>query len=352
MRLEYCPYILQFKSPAGTSRGTLTTKLTCLLKIYDHRNPEIFGIGEAALFEGLSKECGQNYELKLLELVSNIALGKATDLTDYPSIQYGLEQAIRDFTSGCKMRYYPSEFTEGNKSIEINGLVWMGDFDTMLQRIDEKIAKGFKCIKLKIGAINWADEIDMIKHIRNKYSERDLTIRVDANGGFTMDNALPRLKRLADWGVHSIEQPIPAGNSDFMRFLTDVSPLPIALDEELIGKNRTEDKAFMLDKINPRYIILKPALCGGFSGSEEWIQLAEERGIGWWITSALESNIGLNSLAQFTATLNNPLPQGLGTGELYVNNFKSPVGLIADKLHFSTNFTPDYNQFENLDWIK
>jgi L-alanine-DL-glutamate epimerase-like enolase superfamily enzyme len=220
----------------------------------------------------------------------------------------------------------------------------------MIERIDEKISAGFKCIKLKIGAIDWHKEVEMIRFIRNKFSENELTIRVDANGAFSMENALPRLARLADMGIHSIEQPIPAGNCELMAFLCNVSPLPIALDEELIGISGIKQKTELLELIKPAFIILKPALCGGFSGAEEWIKLASERGIGWWVTSALESNIGLNALAQWTATLDVEIPQGLGTGALYTNNLTSPLILENDKLHYDINTITDRQQYTKLDW--
>lgn len=350
MRLAYAPYKLRFRNPAGTSRGILHEKLTCFIKIFDENDPSRFGIGEAAVFEGLSPEAGRGYEIKLLELLANVALGKSTDLSRFSSIQYGLEQAIRDFSSGCKGIYFPSAFTEGKSEIIINGLVWMGSYDEMTDRITKKVEDGFKCIKLKVGAIDWRQEIEMVRRIRMLYSDRDLQIRVDANGGFTMDNALPRLKALADLGVHSIEQPIPAGNPELMRFLCDVSPLPIALDEELIGKYTYEEKAAMLDSIRPDYIILKPALCGGFEGACQWISLAKENEVGWWVTSALESNVGLNALAQWTATLNNILPQGLGTGQLFVNNFSSPVFLTSDRLGYDSSSHLDHSQFDSLEW--
>lgn len=350
MRFAYSPYVLDFRQPAGTSRGVMTRKMTCIVKIFDENDPSHFGLGEAALFEGLSPETGRGYEVKLLELVANVALGRKTDLSRYPSILYGFEQAIRDFSGGCRRIYFPSDFAEGKDSIEINGLVWMGDFDKMTERIDDKIADGFKCIKLKIGAIEWKKEEDMIRHIRNRFSSDEITIRVDANGGIPIDCALPRLKFLADMGIHSIEQPIPAGNTELMRFLCDVSPVPIALDEELIGKFTTEQKTDMLEAVRPAYIILKPALCGGFSGTEEWIRLAEERDTGWWITSALESNIGLNALAQFTASLKTSIPQGLGTGNLYNNNFDSAVRLDGDRLRIDPDKTVDESKLESLTW--
>lgn len=351
MRLAYAPYMLKFRQPAGTSRGVLTGKPTYIIKVYDERNPERFGLGECSVFPGLSPEADGRYEYKLVELLANVALGKDTDLSRHSSIQFGFEQAIRDFASGCRHIYYPSQFTAGKESIEINGLVWMGTLDEMLQRIDEKVALGFRCIKLKIGALDWKMEKDMVTHIREKYSEKDLTIRVDANGGFTMDNVFPRLKWLADMGVHSIEQPVPASYPlELLSFICGMSPLPIALDESLIGVYGREEKTALLDAVCPRYVILKPSLCGGFSGAEEWISIAEERGIGWWVTSALESNVGLNALAQWTATLGVGMPQGLGTGGLFTNNFEVPLNLNQDKLEYDANKVIDNLQFKELDW--
>lgn len=350
MRLAYAPYILKFKNPSGTSRGVITEKPTFFIKVFEENNPSEFGIGECSVFPGLSPEADGNYGYKLIELLANIALGKETDLSAYSSIKFGLEQAFRDFAGGCRHIYFPSAFTGGKESIEINGLIWMGDFDQMIERIDEKVSCGFHCIKIKIGAIDWKREVELIEYVRRKYSDRSLEIRVDANGGFSMDNALPRLKRLADLGVHSIEQPIRAGEPELMAFLCQISPLNIALDESLIGISSGSDKEFLLDQVKPAYVILKPSLCGGFSGAEEWIRLAEERGIGWWVTSALESNVGLNALAQWTATLNTKMPQGLGTGALFLNNFECPLKLEADKLSYDASKKIEDSIYSQLDW--
>lgn len=350
MRLAYAPYILKFRSPAGTSRGVLTEKPTFFIKVFDENDPSRFGIGECSVFPGLSPEADGKYGYKLIELLANIAIGKETDLSGYSSIHFGLEQALRDFAGGCRHVYFPSNFTQGKSSIEINGLVWMGDYDEMIERINEKVKQGFHCIKLKIGAIDWKKELDMIDYIRNNFSDSELEIRVDANGGFTMDNALPRLKRLADMGVHSIEQPIPAGSPELMAFLCQVSPLKIALDESLIGVYGMQAKERLLDEVMPAYIILKPSLCGGFSGAEEWISLARARGIGWWVTSALESNIGLNALSQWTATLLTTIPQGLGTGSLFTNNFECPLCLKGDNLMYDSAMHIDNEIYSRLEW--
>ncbi|MDE6400210.1 MAG: o-succinylbenzoate synthase [Muribaculaceae bacterium] len=350
MRLEFAPYLLHFKEPGGTSRGVMTEKPTFLIKVYEEDNPEHYGIGEAAVFPGLSPEADGNYVWKLTELMANVAIGKSTDLSRHSSIQFGLEQALLDYSCGCRGVYFPSPFTVGDTSIEINGLVWMGDFDRMIERIRQKLEEGFRCIKLKIGAIDWRREVEMIEYVRRIFDPESLVIRVDANGGFTFEEALPKLERLADLGVHSIEQPLKSGNMEQMACLCRKSPLPIALDEELIGKYTTAEREKMLDVIRPHYIILKPALCGGFSGGEEWIALAGQRGIGWWVTSALESNVGLNAIAQWTSYLGAKGAQGLGTGGVFTDNFTTPVRLEGDRLRFDVSSPFDYGQFSDLKW--
>lgn len=351
MRLAYCPYILDFKNPAGTSRGVLTTKPTCLLKLYDERNPEVYGLGEASVFPGLSPEANSTFEYKIVELLANVALGRPTDLSAFSSIRLGFEEALRDFSSGGRRLYFQSPFVEGKSDIIINGLVWMGNYDEMLSGINEKIEAGFRCIKLKIGAIDWKKEVDLLSYIRSCFGKEKLELRVDANGAFSMEQALPRLHRLASLDVHSIEQPIKAHlDPSLMGFLCEVSPVPIALDEELIGVYGIDRKKELLDIIKPAYIILKPSLCGGFSGAEEWISIAEERGIGWWVTSALESNIGLNAIAQWAATLGKEIPQGLGTGSLFTNNFESPIFTKGEHLRYDPEARIDYSFLDSLEW--
>lgn len=352
MRFEFAPYLLNFKEPGGTSRGVMTEKPTFLVKIYDESDPFRFGIGEAAVFPGLSPEADGNYVWKLTEVLANVAIGRQTDLSRHSSIQFGLEQAILDFSNGCKGIYFPSEFTRGTKAIEINGLIWMGDFNRMIQRIDEKIAAGFRCLKLKIGAISWDKEVEMIRLIRKNYDEKRLMIRVDANGAFSPESCLQKLHILAELAIHSIEQPIKAGHPEEMARLCRITPVPIALDEELIGKGSLEERIKTLEEIKPQYIILKPALCGGFSGATEWIEEAEKRDIGWWITSALESNVGLNAIAQYAASMNVSGPQGLGTGGVFTNNFETSVYLEKDRLLYNPSLPFDYSQFEKLKWHK
>lgn len=352
MRLEFAPYLLKFKEPATTSRDTLTEKPTFLIKVYDEKNPEKFGIGEAPVFPGLSPEADGNYVWKLTELMANVAINRPTDLSSHSSIQFGFEQALLDFSNDGKGIYFPSEFTKGKQEIEINGLVWMGDFDTMLSRLEKKLELGFRCVKLKIGAIEWKKELELIKIIRREFDDKKIMIRVDANGGFNYEDCMPVLFQLADLAVHSIEQPIKQGQPERMALLCRQSPVAIALDEELIGKGSEEERLKILEEIKPQYIILKPALCGGLSGAGDWINKADERGIGWWITSALESNVGLNAIAQFAVEVNANGPQGLGTGALFVNNFETPIYLNGDRLGFNPDITFDYSQFADLKWHK
>lgn len=332
MEATYLKYLLQFKRPSGTSRGVLLDKETFILTVSEEGRK---GIGECAVFRGLSFDDRPDYEEKLKWLCENINLDEAflkEELKEFPSIWFGYEQAVLNLRNGGNL-YFPSEFTEGKSAITINGLIWMGDAAYMEEQIQDKLKKGFHCIKLKIG-VDWKSEHIILQKLREKFSKDQLELRVDANGGFSKDEAIVVLQQLADLHIHSIEQPVKAGNWDDMAELCAKTPTPIALDEELIGIIDPEKKKQLLEKIKPQYIILKPALVGGFSGSDEWISLAENQNIGWWITSALESNIGLNAIAQYTFTKKNPMPQGLGTGALFVNNFESGLELKNELLWF------------------
>lgn len=336
MKASFKKHILQFRQASGTSRGVLKTKTTYFLEI---ENEGSKGIGECALFKGLSYDDVPNYEEKLQWVCNNIHLGKdvlLVELLHFPSIQIGVEQVFLSLESANKYELFPSKFTNGEDAIKINGLVWMGSKEFMQKQIKEKLANGFTTIKLKIGAINFEDELDLIKSIRNQFSKEDITIRVDANGAFTPTNALEKLKRLSNFDLHSIEQPIKQGQWQEMAELCSKTPLDIALDEELIGVLTKDEKQKVLDVINPQYIILKPSLVGGFKGSTEWIELANKKHINWWITSALESNIGLNAIAQYTYNLQSNLPQGLGTGALFTNNIDSPLEVKNGELRYNS----------------
>ncbi|MFC2504791.1 MAG: o-succinylbenzoate synthase [Capnocytophaga ochracea] len=328
-------HILNFKRPSGTSRGVLTSKETFFLVI---EQEEKKGIGECNLFRGLSADDVPDYEAKLQWVEQHLHLGEKAlleELKTFPSIQFGVEQAFRSVVAPQWYELFPSNFTKGKDAIPINGLIWMGSPDFMKAQIKEKLAQDFRCIKMKIGAIDFEEEYRILKALRNEFSASDIEIRVDANGAFQATEALRYLERLATLQLHSIEQPIRAGQWEAMAELCELTPLPIALDEELIGIFTREEKQRLLREIQPQYIILKPSLIGGYSGSEEWITLAETLGIGWWVTSALESNIGLNAIAQWTYTLRNPMPQGLGTGTLYTNNIPFPLYVENGHLGFN-----------------
>lgn len=312
-----------FKLPSGTSRGVLTEKHAWFLSVWNDESPEVIGVGECSIIPGLSPDfvSFEHYEQQISKLCKNLSI----DLTNWPSLKFGLEIALLDLKSGGQQIYFQNGFQKSELKIPINGLIWMGSEEFMQTQIDEKIAAGFKTIKMKIGSIDFETEFKLLSNIRERYPKEELTIRVDANGSFSPDMAMEKLTKLASLDIHSIEQPIGAGQHKEMNLLCLSSTLKIALDEELIGINTIQSKINLLDTIQPPFIILKPSLHGGISGCREWINLAEERNIQWWITSALESNIGLNAICQFTAEYNNPLPQGLGTGSLYTDNIPSDL---------------------------
>jgi o-succinylbenzoate synthase len=343
MKATYKKYILNFKNPSGTSRGVLRTKETWFL-ILEYQGK--IGIGETGLFRGLSIDDVPNYEEKISWVCKNIHIGLEKLLAKFitfPSIQFGIEQAFLSLESKNKFELFPSEFTKGNMCIPINGLVWMGDQQFMKTQIQEKLKSGFSCIKMKIGAIDFDAEVALLKAIRSEFSSNEIELRVDANGAFKPENALEKLEILSEMELHSIEQPIQQGQLEEMALLCEKTPLAIALDEELIGVFSRKEKRKLIETIKPQFIILKPSLVGGFSGSKEWMEIAESENIQWWITSALESNIGLNAIAQFTHTLKNELPQGLGTGSLFSNNFESPLEVKNGTLHYNNYRNWNFN---------
>jgi len=315
---KFTKLTLNFKMPSGTSRGVLTSKDSWILEVWNKKDPTKVGKGEASIIKTLSPDWSDQYEDKLVEVANNINryANHVESLSAFPSIQFAIETAIKDLQSGGNFKIFETK----TKKLAINGLIWMGTKGFMLSQVEEKLNAGFSTIKLKIGAIDFDSEIAIIKHIRTRFSASKITLRVDANGAFNEKDALDKLRKLSEFDIHSIEQPIMAGQWPAMKNLCKSTPLPIALDEELIGITEKAEKEKLLETIKPQFIILKPSLIGGFAGTDEWIELAEKMNIDWWITSALESNIGLNAIAQYTAIKNNPLPQGLGTGGLYTNN--------------------------------
>ena len=347
MRASYHKYILNFRRPSGTSRGVMNEKETWFIILEKDGKK---GIGECGILRGLSIDDRPDYEEKLKWTCANIQLGKDKlweALLEYPSIQFGVEMAFQSLGSENPFLLFPSEFTSGEKSININGLVWMGTEAYMKEQIEEKLAAGFRCIKLKIGAIDFDTELQLLRFIRQYFSPEQIEIRVDANGAFTSNLALDKLLQLSEFKLHSIEQPIAKNNTDRMAELCKITPFPIALDEELIGVFNLAEKEELLLKIKPQYIILKPSFVGGFRGTQEWISLAEKHNIGWWITSALESNIGLNAIAQWTFLQHNLMPQGLGTGALYTNNFDCPLTVSKGQLWYdkTIKWQFDFNDF-------
>lgn len=330
------PRTLHFKQPAKTSRGAYTTRRVWYLHLTNDDCPGREGIGECAPLPDLSCDARPDYETILRRFCAEIEQRGGLDpeaLRDYPSMLFGLETAFRHYERHS-YALWDTPFSRSEAGIPINGLIWMADYERMLAQIETKLASGFRCVKLKIGAINFEDELQLLRYIRRHFSAKEIELRVDANGAFAPSDALEKLERLAELDLHSIEQPIRAGQWETMARLAATTPLPIALDEELIGVNDPAEKERLLDTIRPQYIILKPSLHGGMQGANEWIRMADERKTGWWITSALESNIGLNAIAQWCATFDNPRPQGLGTGALFTDNVAMPLSIRRDCLWY------------------
>ena len=328
----YKPYDLIFKKPAGTSRGVLTKKTSWFLFIKDKKT-DVVGIGECGPLPGLSSELNYGLEEKLKEVVEESSLCLhylKYGLEEYPSVRFALETALLDLQGGGKRLLFENDFTSTVKGIPINGLIWMGSAENMHNQMEQKLADAYSCIKMKIGAIDFQKEIELLRKIRSSFDKSKIILRVDANGAFSSD-CDKKLYELSKLDIHSIEQPIKQGQISKMSALCRSAPLDIALDEELIGIHGKEAKKELLEKINPQFIIIKPSLLGGFEASMEWINIAESKQIGWWVTSALESNIGLNAIAQWTYELGVKMHQGLGTGQLYTNNIDSP--LYIDKGH-------------------
>ncbi|MFC2381641.1 MAG: o-succinylbenzoate synthase [Prevotella nigrescens] len=332
--------LLHFLQPAGTSRGVYNTRLSFYLKLTSDEQPDVVGVGECATLPDLSCDAmpPNDYERKLRTFCDEYERTGVIDyeaMRPYPSMLFGLETAVAQFNAKGSLNFFDTPFGRGEEGIPINGLVWMGTFEEMFERLEAKLKAGFRCVKLKIGAIDFDRELQLIRYIRSTFSRNDVELRVDANGGFTPEEALSRMEALVQYDIHSIEQPIKQHQWTEMARLCAATPLPIGLDEELIGVNERQNKIELLDTIRPQYIVLKPSLHGGMAGTEEWIQLARERNIGSWITSALESNVGLNAIAQLTASIygtNIRHAQGLGTGQLFADNIEMPLKVVGDKL--------------------
>lgn len=324
-----------FKKTLKTSNGILIKKPSYFIVLKEQTNPDKYAIGECSILPFFDLHPIETIEKQLAYLSANVNTLTPDDFIDYPTVRFAFEMALKDFNTDRSGFLFPSEFTKGNAGIPINGLVWMGDENTMKTQINSLISKGFSCIKLKIGTLDFYSEINLIRSIRKKYSKDVVQIRVDANGAFPEQNIITKLRMLADLGVHSIEQPVKAGSNKTLKELCELTPIPIALDESLIGIHTKEEKEQLLSYIKPQYIVLKPTLLGGFKASEEWIDLAKRNGVDWWVTSALESNIGLNAIAQWVYSLGNISNyQGLSTGKVYRNNINSPLHLKNDEIWY------------------
>jgi len=354
IKASFQKHRLDFTFNAGTSRGVLRHKDTWIIKVVDDASPGVMGLGEAAPLVKLSIDDIPDFEERLGKIGEQVGksscpldedeMYKLLDEvipTELPAVYFGFEVAFLDLLHGGKRVIYDNAFSKGESGIPINGLIWMGALEDMLFQITEKVDEGFDCIKVKIGSMDFEKECDLLQYIRSKYYKMDITLRVDANGAYSSEEALEKLEQLSQFDIHSIEQPIAAGQISQMYELCRQSLVPIALDEELIGVHTYDSKKELLEKIKPQYIILKPTLVGGLRSSREWIAIAEELNIGWWITSALESNIGLNAISQFTSTFDTSIPHGLGTGKLYHNNFPSPLTIEKGKVYYRSPFEWD-----------
>jgi L-alanine-DL-glutamate epimerase-like enolase superfamily enzyme len=344
VKVHWRKYRLRFRFDAGTSRGILRNKVSYFVFIED--NSGVTGIGECSLLPGLSFDDRPDYEKKLSGICHSLKLQEINDYDslliffeehlaqDWPSIRMGIETAFLDRMNGGGRKVFVNNFMKG-EPIPINGLIWMGDKRFMLEQVKEKIDSGYNCIKIKIGAIDFDTELEVLRYVRSQMTERDITLRVDANGAFNMKNVMEKLSRLEKLKIHSIEQPIKAGQWESMQKLCECSPIPVGLDEELIGAYTYNQKKEMINYIRPQFIILKPSPLGGFAATDEWIEIAGLNDVGWWITSALESNIGLNAICQYTYGLGVKMEQGLGTGTLFHNNFNSPLKVSNGNIKYA-----------------
>lgn len=359
LKLTFAKHTLKFKFDAGTSRGVLKTKEAWIVKVFDSSEPKVFGLGEVSVIDRLSFDYNLDFEWELghiADLMANESVPRSVEdlyplLDEYvdismPAIRFGLETALIDLINGGKKMIFSNDFFLKGKGIPINGLIWMGEEDFMRQQVSSKLAAGFKCIKMKIGAIDFEKEYEILAMIRKEYPSDQLTLRVDANGAFDTQTVLSKLNKLKSFDLHSIEQPIMPHQEMAMNLLCKKNIVPIALDEELIGVFGKDNKRRLLEEIKPQYIILKPSLLGGFKETTEWIKIAEWMDIGWWVTSALESNIGLNAICQFTADYNYVGHQGLGTGQLYENNFDSPLTIVGEEIFYKKDKQWNYTELD------
>lgn len=353
LKAVFYKHTLNFTFDAGTSRGVLKNKTSYFIKIWEESSPNVFGIGEAGPLKDLSLdfETAENFLKSVVESINNkvFTINNFDEIiktcSNNPSVCFALEIAIKDLINGGKRLIFKNDFVNNSQLIPINGLVWMNTAPKMLEEVHEKVKAGFNVIKLKVGAIDFDEELKLLTEIRKVYTAEQIELRLDANGAFKSENALEKLEKLSKFTIHSIEQPIAAGKYEEMAEICLKSPIPVALDEELIGQNHNKHQ--LLNTIKPKYIILKPSLIGGIKETDEWIKTAESLAIAWWLTSALESNIGLNAIAQLAANYKSNMPQGLGTGKLYHNNLDSPLSIDSGFIKYDTEKKWDLSLFDN-----
>ena len=337
MKASHWSYSYTFKTPAGTSRGVMTSKPAHFIEV-DVQG--LRGQGECGLLPGLSVDDRPDYR-EQLELFCR-ALNALSDATwadwasrgrldpqwarawvEWPSLVFAAEQALLSWADrargGDGTRQADTAFARGEAGIPINGLLWMGSSCYLHDQSEARLTEGFRCLKMKVGALDFAAECDVLRH--NRSLDSSLELRVDANGAWAGDLALERMKALREFNLHSIEQPCPPSDRAGLKAAASSGTLPVALDESLIGVHRSADRDALLDEIQPHFIVLKPSLLGGMASSEDWISRARARGINYWVTSALEGSVGLSALAQWASTLPDLQGyQGFGTGSLYTNN--------------------------------
>lgn len=345
----YKKYTLQFKKPADTSRGALHTKETYFLFLRDPDDPTRFGLGEASPLPGLSLDDGPDFESKVADLCRKLNQGQSPaeiDLAEVPALAFGLETALLDWQGGGTRRLFDTEFSGGTASLPTHGLIWMADRAGILQQVHDKVAQGFRCIKLKVGALDFAEEVALLADIRRAYPPEQIELRLDANGAFTPEHALDRLNALAAFDIFALEQPLPPGQWPALAEVCAASPIAIALDEELIGRRTLAEKRALLETIKPQHLVLKPSLIGGFTAAEEWLSLAQHFKIGWWVNSMLESNVGLSAICQWVSALPATVTHGLGTGQLFGNNIPSPLRLEGAVLRYDFSTQWDLSQID------
>lgn len=348
---SYTKYPLTFKKPAGTSRGYLYHQENFFVRLTDSANADCFGLGECGPLVGLSVDDRSDFEAQLARICTEINQGRIIDdlsLDDFPSIAFGLEAAHLDLQHGGNRQLFETPFSRGKTTLPTHGLIWMADKEGLLNQIQQKIKAGFTCIKLKVGALDFEEECAVLNTIRQVCPPAQIELRLDANGAFSPESAIAKLETLAQFDIQAIEQPIKPGQWRALANLCANSPIAIALDEELIGIKTDADRRALLETTRPQYLVLKPMLIGGFSAADRWIKLAESLGIGWWVNSALEANIGLNAIAQWASSLKSELTHGLGTGQLYTNNISAPIRLTGNGLIYDHDIAWDIsNIFDN-----